>query len=340
MAEPGQGQAPVAPAQPADPVARIEALLDAKRQEPIDAAQPPTEPPEQPPADPGSEEAPAEPNQQVEGDDAQADEPKEVAEIPLEQLESIELDVTVKGDDGRDVTEKQSIKELKLGYMRQKDYQRKTQEVARQRAEAETRVRQGVEAERAQYVQTLQQLQAALVEAAAPELSNINWNQLANENPAEYVRLRNRADQVTQALTQVQTKQREAEARTKAERDQALRGAAAEARATLEADIPGWNDTLYQELLKTGIQAGFKPDEVGSWVDARAIKLLHKAHLYDQLQAGKPPPQKKVVTVPKVVKPGATATTSAAQQKQSDALKRLKTSGKLEDAAAVIAGRL
>ena len=97
--------------------------------------------PEPPPAAP--QEAPQEaqteaaPNQQVEGGDAPQVAPEEpeqpVAEIPLDQLEAIALEVVTKGDDGSDVTEKPTIKELREGYMRQKDYSRKTADIARQR---------------------------------------------------------------------------------------------------------------------------------------------------------------------------------------------------------------
>ena len=65
-----------------------------------------------------------------------------MAEIPLDQLEAIQLEVEVSGDAGK-VTEKLPIKELKLGYMRQKDYQTKTAEVARQRNEVGEKIRQG-----------------------------------------------------------------------------------------------------------------------------------------------------------------------------------------------------
>lgn len=314
----------------------IEAMLNADTQSvAVDKVAPKEEP--QAEAQPPEDAAPAEPNAQEEGAEAPSE---PVAEIPLEQLESIELEVTVKEEDGRDVTEKQSIKELKLGYMRQKDYQRKTQEVARQRNEVEAKVRQGVEAERAQYAQTLAALQAAVVEAVEPELRNVNWNQLANENPAEYVRLRNRADQVANALQTAKAKQNEVLARQRAESDQALRKAAAESRQVLEKDIPGWNDTLYQDLLQQGLKVGFKPDEVGQWVDPRAIKLLHKAHLYDQLQATKPPAEKKVVAVPKVIKPGSTTKTNPAQVKQKEALERVQKSGRWQDAAELIKARL
>lgn len=355
-----EAQAPAAPAPAApppppvnrgvpDPVLRIQAILDAEREpapEQQQAAPQLGEAPGTEAAQPEAD-APAGPNKQAEGEEQQEPEGGEdstpaPAEIPLDQLESVELEVTTKGENGADVVEKLPIKELKLGYMRQKDYQRKTAEVANQRREVESKIRQGVEGERTQYVQTLQQLQQIVVDSVAPELKNVDWNHLAQNDTYEYVRLRNRADQINQVLSQVQAKQQEAAAKAKADRDAAMRETAIKARETLEADIPGFDDGLYQTLLKSGESVGYKPEEVATWVDARAIKLLHKAHLYDQLQAGKtaPAPVKKVAVPPKVIKPGTAGNVSRAQQQDSNAMKRLQGSGKIEDAAAVIRSRL
>ena len=325
-------------------VQRIQAILSAEKEE----QQPPAkqqEVIEQTPAEPEvipEEEAPAGPNRQVEGDDVTTEDARRVAEIPLDQLESIELDVTVKGEDGKDIAEKQTIKGLREGYMRQKDYQRKTAEVARQRDAVGEQVRQAVESERSGYQTSLQQMQALLVETVAPELKDVNWNDLAANNAFEFVRLRNRADQIAQALSTIQGKQKELTAKHATEQAEVNKKLIAKAQEELQADIPGWNDDLYQTLMRSGSKHGYKPEEVATWRDARAIKLLHKAHLYDQLQADKKTPaaDKKVIVPPKVVRPGAVQNVSQRQQQEQGAMKRLQSSGKIEDAAAVIRSRL
>ena len=269
-------------------------------------------------------------NKQVEGDDI---------EIPLDRLEAIQLEVTVKGDDGKDVAEKPTIKELREGYMRQKDYSRKTAELARQREEVAEKTRQGIETERSQYLKDLQTLQQTFIETTAPELKDVNWNHLAANDPAEYVRLRNRADQISQVLQGLRVKQQAIETKTKADQSQILKKIAQEAIKVLESDIPGWNDTLYQTLMKSGEAVGYKTDEVAQWVDPRAIKLLHKAYLYDQLKAEKPP-EKKTAVAPKVIKAGVAQDTSKAQQREVEAFKKLQSSGSISDAADVIRHRL
>ena len=350
----GQAAPAAAPAKPIsqdmrgvpDPVMRIQALLDAEKAPAEQPAAPaPAAAPEQVPAQPEAQpeaDAPAEPNKQVEGEAAPIEDAQAGAEIPLDQLEAIELEVTYKGEGGADITEKLPVKAVKEGFMRQKDYQRKTAELARQReTEAETR-RQAIESERTAYQQNLQQMQSLLLETVAPELKDVNWNDLATNNAFEYVRLRNRADQIAQALSKVQASQKEVSEKQQTEQAAALQKRADKAREELQEGIPGWNDALYQTLMKSSEKYGFKPEEVATWVDARAIKLLHKAYQFDQLQAEKtaPAPDKKVVVAPKVVRPGTAQSSSQRQQQEQGAMKRLQTSGKLDDAAAVIRSRL
>lgn len=328
------GQGAVAPA---DPVAMISALLDAERVIPDKPAKPEGE--AQPAGDadyqPGK-------NATVEGEDAPIDageqEPEKaaVAEIPLDQLEAIEIEVEVSGDKGK-VVEKLPIKELKLGYMRQKDYQFKTADVARQREEVGEKLRQGIESERTQYANTLQQLQATLLDLVAPELKDVNWNDLAANNQYEYIRLSNRRDQINQALANVNARQQEVKTKADTDRSQATRVAAQKTWDALTSDIPDWNEGLYKSLLSSGESIGYKQEELASWLDIRAIKLLHKAYLYDQLKAGKPPADKKVVVAPKVIAPGATSTVPKKAQEQGKALERLRKTGKLDDLTSVIA---
>ncbi len=339
--------APAASNAPVTPEARIQAMLDRE-----------TAPPPKKDAQQGDADYQPTGNRQVEGEgeeqeesatetqeepeqQAQEEETREIAEIPLEQFESIQLEVTIKGDDGKDVVDKPTIKELKEGYMRTKDYSRKTAEVARQREELGEKVRQGIEGQRNQYVQDLQVLQATLLETAAPELKNVDWNALAQSDAFEYVRLQNRANQITQANASIQAKIKDATDKIAAEQKVAKLTRATKAREQLEQDIPGWNDTLYHEIMKSGEQYGFKMDEVAEWVDPRSIKVLHDAAQYRKMKAEvKPPPTgKKVVIPPKVLKPGNANNGQQRQQKQ-EAVKRLQSSGSIDDAAAVIRGRM
>lgn len=314
---------PNSAAQPAqDPVAMISALLDKEKvtpDTPTQESQPPQE--DYQPGD----------NAQVEGADA-PEEKGETAEIPLEQLESIELEVEVQAESGKE-TRKLPIKELKLGYMRQQDYHRKTAEVARQRDEVGAKVRQGIEGERTRYLQALQELDAMLVESVAPELKNVDWNHLATNDPLKYVELRNRHEQQEKARSTVKQKLQDEQAKAQVEAQEQARDRAQRAWQTLESDITGWNAELYKSVLKQAESVGFTEAEASTWLDPRAIKLLHKAHLYDQLKVGKPPADKKVVAAPKAIAPTKPAPQSAQRDKAKE---RLRSTGKTDDLAAYL----
>lgn len=279
-------------------------------------------------------------NKQVEGEEAQADDEPAKGEIPLEQLEAIALDTEVVGLDGQKVTEKPTVKELKQGYMRQKDYQYKTQELAKQRAESGEKARQAVEGERQKYVEQLQVLQQALIDTAAPELKNADWNSLAKNDAFEYVRLRNQADQLVSAVEKVQKAINDAKAKQTTEQKEAQSNALKAAREKVAAEIPNYNEALQAQLVKYGETLGFKAEEITSWADPRATKLLHAAFQAQARKPEPPAPAKKVAIPPKALKPGADGAQVQARTRQAEALQKLQKSGRVEDAAAVIRARL
>lgn len=341
MATDGQAAAPAAQA---TPEAKIAAMLNAEN------APPPKEdaaPPADEIADPTGERA-------VEGDsppageapapeDQQEEEKGAVAEIPLEQLEAIELEVKEWEKDGKERTQKKrTIKELREGYMRLDDYSRNVQDVAKQREKLGEESRQAIDGERNKYVQDLVVLQATLEATVAPELKDVNWNQLAASDAFEYVRLQNRSNQINQAKATIQARIKEVMDKQAADNQAATRERAQKARAALEQNIPGWNDALYQSLMKAGETYGYKAEEVGSWLDPRSLQVLHDAYQFRQSKEKltPPPASKKVVVPPKVIRPGAASTQTVKSQQNQEAMKRLQGSGRINDAAAVIASRL
>jgi hypothetical protein len=112
----------------------------------------------------------------------------------------------------------------------------------------------------------------------------------------------------------------------------ALEQAKVKARETLEADVKGWSADLYNKVL-AGVAKdyGFKNEEVTPVVDARLIKVFHDAYQYRQLQQAKPEISKKVVAVPKVVKPGSGEKPNTANQ-ADEAMSRVKKTGRMQDA--------
>lgn len=264
------------------------------------------------------------------------EEPEEPQEQEPEESEPEALiEITVKGEGGEDVVEKVTLQQLQSGYMMQKDYQRKTAEIARQRETLQNEIKSQVEPVLQRYENNLNVMQQAVLQAIGPELQNVNWKELAVEDPAKYVELTAQANHIGQILNTIAAEQQKIADQKEQQRQQELAKAIPEAVATLERDIPGWNNTLYQNLLKTGVDAyGFSPKEIGEVYDARMIKVLHDAHKYRELQKAKPNVDKKVVNAPKVLKPGAPISRNDGNAVVKEKIKQVRKTGRVEDAAA------
>lgn len=264
-------------------------------------------------------------------DDTETEQPETDSKVE----EVVKYRFKVKNSDGLDEEVEMTPEEMQKSVMLERDYRRKTSEVSRQREQLQEEIRKGIEEQRAQYVQNLELAQNALIKTVAPEFEGVNMAKLAEEDPAQYVRLTNRMQQVqtvVQALQQEGQRIREQQAR---EHQESLAKQVQTARETLERELPGWNDNVYQDILKTGIESyGFAPDEVNQVIDPRLIKLMHDAHQYQKLKSNKPLADKKVAQAPKVLKP--TQGTSERSDKQAQLRTQFKRSGKTEDFAELL----
>jgi hypothetical protein len=286
--------------------------------------------PESQSQEPQSLEAPEEGQAQ-----AQPEPEGEKATIEIDPDEKL-FDVEVAVEGGEKKTEKLSLNELKAQRMMQADYQRKTQEVARQREEVGEKIRQGIQAQQTEYLQRLQAFQDVLTKTAAPELANVNWDKLATEDPAEYIRASNRARQVEQAWQAIEAEKGKALAQLKDNHEAQLRKLQTEAQERVKQHIPHWNDDLKGQLKKTAIDTyGFKGEEVDQIFHPGFMRLLHDAHEFQKTKSAKPA-DKKVVVTPKVVKPGVVQTDGNKNERVKETMSKLRKSGSVNDAAAAI----
>lgn len=286
------------------------------------------------PADPALEAVEPVEGQPAEGQIAEG-EPTDVAPAPT-------LKVRIKDEEGKDVEQEVTLDEAASSYMRHADYTRKTQALAKERAAIPQKIAESeriVTETRASFNQALQNMQQFVVQAAAPELQGINWNQLSQENPTEYVRLKQRAEQVNATLAQIRNYQEGVAKQTEAAQKRSMQEAAVTARETLNREIPGgWNDDLYTKLNKAAVNHyGFTPEEFGNIVDARIILALHDATQYRDLKSGKPIAQQKVAQAPLAVRPGASPTQSDQRRSAVDrARDTARKSGSIDDALALM----
>lgn len=201
----------------------------------------------------------------------------------------------------REIEEPEAIELAQKGY----DYTQKTMALAKERDEWRAKSKQEHEAKLKEYDDKLAVTERALTEITLPELKNVDWNKLASENPQEWAVRLQHAHQVTAKLAEIQAERQKISQQREAEAKESFQKQAKEAVEILQKDIPGWSNDLYGNILKAGVDAGFKQEEVNAITDPRAIKVLWKAKMYDDLQKAKPIVEKKVEKAPKVAKPGA-----------------------------------
>lgn len=225
--------------------------------------------------------------------------------------------------------------ELKSGYLKGRDYTQKTQAIAKERQELHAAQQKAVTEAQQQYASRLQLYEKALWQAMAPELQNVDWNQLARDDPAQWAAKTQAAANVNNILQAVKTEQERIAQQQRAGLQARQAQMIQEARETLQREIPHWDAKLYEDVMKAGMAYGFTQGEVTQMVDPRAIKVLHDAMKYRALQDAKPIAEKRVAAVPKVVKPGTSEKTDANADKWSQNMTKLRKTGKDKDALAV-----
>jgi hypothetical protein len=189
------------------------------------------------------------------------------------------------------------LSELTKGYSREQDYTRKTMALA--------------EKERTLQSQFASELKQAtdLFEALDPILSearNIDWQALAQSDPATYVQLKEAVDQRRAAVDMARAKIAEA-SKGNPEADAAQK--AEEAQRETEALIKAMPELADPEKLKGFATeavnylrgSGFEDGEIADLIDHRALTIIDKARRYDAIEKAKAElPAKKVVPKSKV----------------------------------------
>ena len=95
-------------------------------------------------------------------------------------------------------------------------------------------------------------------------------------------------------------------------------------------------DHAIQGMRRTAMSHGFSEDEIGTTYDERMLSILHKAAKYDRMMANKPFPVQPERQG--ALQPGsAPRIGNGAARSMNDAQKKLASTGRVDDAAAVMA---
>jgi len=258
------------------------------------------------------------------GDQQATDEPASQPTQPEQPTFSVRVDGT---------EQKVTLDELLNGYQRTADYTRKTQAIAEQRKQAEAELA-AARVERQRYAETLRQLEAQMNQAQ-PEP---DWNKLYAEDPLEYVRQKDAWRDRRERAQALQGEQARLAQLQQVEQRALLEQHLAVERQRLVEAIPEWRDDQRAAKEREAIvtwakRAGFSDQEISQSYDHRAVNVLRKAMLYDELMGRNLADKQTPRAVPAMARPGVPPSKNETSSKaRREALSRLSKSGRIEDA--------
>lgn len=272
---------------------------------------------------------------ETEANDEQDDE-SESTDDEEEPAPVEKITVKVKGEDGAEETLELTQEEVAASYLRQRDYTRKTQELAKRESEAVEFLTQKHEEIRSQYLSQAELTRAAIVQMAGIK-SESEMAELANSDPAAWVAETNRQRQISAYLNQL-NQQIEGE---KSASEKAAEQRLAQTRQKQFSE--SWEVLSKEGIDKPKLQKiygdisakyGITDSELATVYDARMVKIMRDAVAYQALKDKKPEVTKKVQNAPRLP----SKQTPPAQERRSRELDNRFKSGraKLSDLAAFL----
>ena len=258
----------------------------------------------------------------------------EAEELEEESFDILAQTVEVEG-------EEITVEELKRGNLRQRDYTRKTQELAEMRKDIEAQF-DSVTRERQQYAQLLPALQERIESQVVEEP---DWDTLYDADPnmarkaeRQFRKQKEERENSLQAIRQekerVQALEAENQERMKAE-------FTARQREMLPEIIPEWRDTKVaqkeaSDLRSFLLKEGFLEADINELRHAGLVKLARMAMLFDQGQSKAVKAKAKPKPKAKTMKTGTRGTQPRPKAAKDQALQRVRQTGRVQDAAAAI----
>lgn len=264
-------------------------------------------------------------------------------------LEAIKLPTKINGEEGQ-ATLADALRSYQLG----ENLDQKTDSLTTER-EAFSKE---TEAKRIEYSQSLStaaslvnQLEQQLVQSA----EKVDWDELRQSDPAEFAA---KKQELVERQQQYQNARTTLAKEHQTKFNEHVNSVLDRESKALIRDIPDWKDesvakaemkSVRDFLLKEGftpVEIDGQSDNDGNIISAgmsdhRAIKMARKAMLYDAGDKKVKAAKKRVRTLPKVAKPGKQVSKADQDSDRSKQMRgKLKKSGKVEDAAALIMDKL
>ncbi len=222
--------------------------------------------------------------------------------LPVEQTVDDEDELEDDLDGVKVRGKKELIEKLKAERLMQADYTRKTQEVAEQRKAVEA-AQQQFQAQR-QFEQQNLDIVADIraMDREMAQLSQVNLQQLSDQDPVQAQKLMVRLQQLQTARGQAaQALTQRHQAFTQAQQQEAARQLE-EGQRVLQRDIPGWGPELAQKLTAFALANGYSQAEVAAIRSPAMVRSLYREYQVAEAkkQATQRPPQVQTAPVTRV----------------------------------------
>lgn len=268
----------------------------------------------------------------------QDDEPEasELADPDAEEADEQEVDepptwtVNAAGE-SVEVTEDELIR----GYQRQRDYTRKSQEIAEARKSLESELAEA-RSERQRMAQMLDTFQAQQEAVPVPD------EELRDIDPMEYLLQKERFESHQNRLRAAQEERQRLANAQQQEHERALQQMLVDENRKLVERVPAWKDDTVRKAETSQMmdyaqkELGYTADELSQIYDSRLVDALQRLWRYEQTASPKSTARRKVKKAPKTVKSGARRPSKQETQQMQKARRRLKSSGSVKDAAALL----
>ena len=241
--------------------------------------------------------------------------------------------VTVKGEDGADLTQEVDEKELIAGYQRHADYSRKTAELARREEQAVEIVRAKVSEAQNHYVQQAQMAQA-LVARLAGLRSPEEMLELSRQDPAAYVAEQARQQQVHSMIAGLQNQWQQEQFRAQQDQQAALQQSFARCWGVLGQK--GIDKPKLQHIFETvSKDYGISQDRFATLNDPAVVMVMKDAVAYRELQKKKSEVTQKAAAAPRLPQKSPVPRADTQDKKRVERLRSGR--GSRDDLAAFIA---
>lgn len=287
-----------------------------------------------------SEETPDEEEEAEEADDSdgeeeteeeseEKDEEKTEEESEEESEDLLEKEVEVKV---KDEVKKFKIKDLTRLAGQEAAITKKSQEVSE--------VKKTVESHAAKQAMMIDAFMQRAQERWKP-FAEIDMMVAANElAPESFAKLRKEANEAWDELQFVSQEAERFYEHQQAIHAESIKEKAAQAVEMLsdpEKGIQGWSEETYDQIVDYAVAQGFQREAVSRIVDPVALKMIHKARMFDEMQkASKKLKPVNKTTPKKIVKPSQDAPKAMKSHSTEKAQQRFQKSGDEEDAVAAL----